>query len=84
MTFLEKLTASLRDRHRVVVFPEGADERILAAAGRLVDERIARVVLLGAAMRELMARLLLIIMLILTLIVVVGLVVGFVMIRASG
>ena len=48
MTFLEKLTASLRDQDRVVVFPEGAEGRILAAAGRLIAERVARVVLLGS------------------------------------
>lgn len=45
--FVDRLAASLRGRGRVVVFPEGADERILAAARRLVDERLARVVLLG-------------------------------------
>ena len=49
MTFLEKLTASLRDQGRVVVFPEGTEGRILAAAGRLIDERVARIVLLGSA-----------------------------------
>jgi len=49
MTLLEKLAVSLRGRDRVIVFPEGADARILAAAGRLVDERVARVVLLGSA-----------------------------------
>ena len=48
MTFLEGLADSLRDRNRVVVFPEGSDERILAAAGQLVEERLARVVLLGS------------------------------------
>jgi phosphate acetyltransferase len=47
VSFLEKLTASLRDGGRTVVFPEGSDERILAASRRLVEERIARVVLLG-------------------------------------
>lgn len=48
MTFLDTLAASLRGRDRVIVFPEGADERILAAARRLVDGRVARVVLLGS------------------------------------
>jgi len=47
VSFLEKLTASLRDGGRTVVFPEGSDERILAASRRLIEERIARVVLLG-------------------------------------
>ena len=47
MTFLERLTDSLRDQDRVVVFPEGSDDRILTAAGRLVEERVARVVLLA-------------------------------------
>jgi phosphate acetyltransferase len=48
MTFLDKLAGTLRDRGRVVVFPEGSDERILLAARRLVDDAFARAVLLGA------------------------------------
>jgi len=46
--FIDTLAASLADRGRRVVFPEGADPRILAAARRLVDGKLARVVLLGA------------------------------------
>jgi len=45
---IDTLAASLAGRGRTVVFPEGADVRILAAARRLVDGRNARVVLLGA------------------------------------
>ena len=48
MTFLEKLADGLRDQQRVVVFPEGAEARILAAADRLVQARVARVILLGS------------------------------------
>lgn len=46
--FIDTLAASLVGRGRAVVFPEGADARILAAARRLVDAQCARVVLLGA------------------------------------
>ena len=47
MTFLDRLADSLKRQGRVVVFPEGSDERILAAAGRLVEARLARVILLA-------------------------------------
>ena len=39
--------AQARTRSRRLVFPEGNDERIVAAARRLVDERIALPILLG-------------------------------------
>ena len=39
--------AAARSNVRRVVFPEGSDERIVAAARRLTDERIAAPVLLG-------------------------------------
>ena len=48
MSFLEKLADGLRDQQRIVVFPEGAEARILAAADRLVQARVARVILLGS------------------------------------
>jgi phosphate acetyltransferase len=41
--------AQARGRGKRVVFPEGQDERIVAAARRLVDEQIAVPILLGAA-----------------------------------
>ena len=48
MTLLERLADGLRDQQRVVVFPEGAEARILAAADRLVQARVASVILLGS------------------------------------
>lgn len=46
---IESCIARLRGRGKRVVFPEGNDERIVAAARRLHDEQIALPVLLGAA-----------------------------------
>ena len=49
MTFLEKLDGrAAGSSSGFVVFPEGAEARILAAAGRLVQARVARVILLGS------------------------------------
>jgi phosphate acetyltransferase len=48
MDLLERLTAEAKRRRARVVLPEGEDARILRAARRLADERIARPVLLGA------------------------------------
>jgi phosphate acetyltransferase len=45
---VEACIAKARARPRRVVFPEGGDERIVAAAKRLKDERIADPILLGA------------------------------------
>lgn len=45
---VEACIAKARARPRRVVFPEGHDERVVAAARRLRDERIAVPVLLGA------------------------------------
>ncbi|HWP89760.1 MAG TPA: phosphate acyltransferase, partial [Burkholderiales bacterium] len=41
--------AQARGRGKRVVFPEGHDERIVAAARRLQDEQIAQPILLGTA-----------------------------------
>jgi phosphate acetyltransferase len=46
---VEGCIARARQRSGRVVFPEGHDERIVAAARRLKDERIAAPILLGAA-----------------------------------
>lgn len=46
--FIAALAASLEGSDRTVVFPEGADARMLAAARELVDARRANVVLLGS------------------------------------
>jgi phosphate acetyltransferase len=46
--FIAALAASLEGRGRTVVFPEGHDARMLAAARELVDAGRARVVLLGS------------------------------------
>ncbi|MGQ0525222.1 MAG: phosphate acyltransferase [Betaproteobacteria bacterium] len=46
---VEGCIARARQRAGRVVFPEGHDERIVAAARRLKDERIAAPILLGAA-----------------------------------
>ncbi len=44
---IRSLTARAQSRPQRLVFPEGHDERILKAAQILVDERIARPILLG-------------------------------------
>ena len=48
MQILEQLTDRARKRRGTVVFPEGDDGRIVAAARRLMDDGIARPVLLGS------------------------------------
>lgn len=53
MDILATASARIRGRGLTVVFPEGADDRIVAAAKRLVDERLAEpLVLDGARVRE--------------------------------
>jgi len=47
MPILKQLTEAARARRGTVVFPEGGDARILAAARRLVDDDLARPILLG-------------------------------------
>ncbi|MFQ5785679.1 MAG: phosphate acetyltransferase [Alphaproteobacteria bacterium] len=49
MDIIERLIAAAKTRNRAVVLPEGGDERIVLAARRLRDARIATPVLLGAA-----------------------------------
>ena len=48
MDFLEPYREKARAVPRRIVFPEGADPRVLAAARRLLDDGIADVILLGA------------------------------------
>ena len=48
MSLIDGLVEKARARNAKVVLPEGEEPRILAAARRLVDERIAQPVLLGA------------------------------------
>ena len=47
MGILDRALATARRRNARVVFPEGTDARVLRAARRLLDERIARPLLLG-------------------------------------
>lgn len=49
MQIIEELVARARRAVRRLVMPEGQDERILRAARRLSDERIARPIVLGEA-----------------------------------
>ena len=49
MNVLESCYARIRGRGLRVVFPEGADERIVAAARRIKDEGLAEPILLGGA-----------------------------------
>jgi len=48
MSLIDGLVEKARARNAKVVLPEGDEPRILAAARRLVDERIAQPILLGA------------------------------------
>jgi phosphate acetyltransferase len=45
--FTGQLVARARVRNRRIVFPEGSDERVLAAATRLAQEKIVQPVLIG-------------------------------------
>ena len=45
--FTGKLVARARTRNRRIVFPEGSDERVVAAAARLAAEKVVLPVLLG-------------------------------------
>lgn len=47
MDLIEKFIAAARGGGQSVVLPEGADARVLQAARRLVDEQIARPIVLG-------------------------------------
>src|SRR6185369_2015485 len=47
MPLLDRLLDIARKRHRTIVLPEGDDARVVAAAARLVAERLARPILLG-------------------------------------
>jgi phosphate acetyltransferase len=48
MDFIDRLFDNARRRYRKIVLPEGEDARIVAAAVRLKNERIAQPILLGA------------------------------------
>jgi len=48
MGLMERYRDAVRGRGLSVVFPEGEDERVVAAARRLLDEDLAQPVLLGA------------------------------------
>ena len=52
MDVLETVRARVRGRGARVVFPEGGDERIAAAARRLAEEGLAEPILLGAPATE--------------------------------
>jgi phosphate acetyltransferase len=52
MDVLETVRARVRGRGARVVFPEGGDERIAAAARRLAEEGLAEPILLGAPASE--------------------------------
>ncbi len=47
MDFLDRLFDIARERYRKIVLPEGGDARIVAAAARLKNEKIAQPILLG-------------------------------------
>ncbi|HYC18165.1 MAG TPA: phosphate acetyltransferase [Pseudolabrys sp.] len=49
MELLDRLFDIARQRSRKIVLPEGNDTRVIAAAARLVDEKIGRPILLGRA-----------------------------------
>ncbi len=46
--FLEGITQRAREDMQTLVLPEGEDKRVVAAARRIVDEGIARVIVLGS------------------------------------
>ncbi len=46
---IEQFMATVRGRGQTVVLPEGADPRVLKAARRLVDEKLAQPIVLGTA-----------------------------------
>ncbi len=48
MQLLDRLFDIARKRYRKIVLPEGDDARVIAAAARLINERIAQPILLGA------------------------------------
>ncbi|HUE47252.1 MAG TPA: phosphate acyltransferase, partial [Aestuariivirgaceae bacterium] len=48
MSIVERARQAIRGRDLVLVLPEGDDARIVAAAERLAEEKLARPVLIGA------------------------------------
>lgn len=48
MPLLDRLFDNARKRYRKIVLPEGDDARVIAAAARLTNEKIAQPILLGA------------------------------------
>jgi len=49
MNFLDRLFDIARKRYRKIVLPEGDDPRVVAAAARLINDKIAQPILLGDA-----------------------------------
>ena len=49
VAFLAGLEKRARDRHRTIVFPEGSDRRVIAAATRLQQEGLAQPVLITSS-----------------------------------
>lgn len=47
MNAIEKIKEKAKEKHRHVVLPEGTEPRTVLAAGKLLDEKIASVTLLG-------------------------------------
>lgn len=47
MTLIEHIQSEAKRLNKRIVFPEGGDERILRAAGRLADDRLCSPILLG-------------------------------------
>ena len=47
MEFIEKIKEQAREISKVIVLPEGSEERILRAAEVILKENIARIILLG-------------------------------------
>jgi phosphate acetyltransferase len=45
--FTGRIVARARTRHRKIVFPEGADERVVVAATRLAKEQVVQPILIG-------------------------------------
>jgi phosphate acetyltransferase len=52
VAFLSGLVARARPLHKRIVFPEGSDSRVQAAAGRLAREAVVKPILLGTSCAE--------------------------------
>lgn len=47
MDIIEKIKSSARKQHKTIVLPESQDERVLLAADKAIDEKLANIILLG-------------------------------------